>query len=112
MHNINCPQCHQEIEINLTACPHCKAAQGLESLCGVDPDIRIKNQRLAVWFSILFGGLGVHKFYLGHYLKGSLYLVFSWTLVPFIVGWVDAVRTFKMSAFSFEKRYSRKVSHH
>ena len=109
MQHINCPQCREEIEMNLIACPHCKAAQGLESFSGVDPDIRIKNQKLAIWFSILLGGLGIHKFYLGQHLKGTLYLVFSWTLVPVIVGWVDAMRTFKMSAFSFEQRYSRRV---
>jgi hypothetical protein len=95
MQEIDCPQCSQKIDINLVTCPQCHVVQGLEALSGVDPYIRIKNQKLTIWFSLLFGGLGVHKFYLGQHLKGSLYLIFSWTLVPMIVGKIDAVRTMK-----------------
>ncbi|WP_076541599.1 TM2 domain-containing protein [Shewanella sp. UCD-KL21] len=109
MQQINCPQCSQKIDLNQVTCPQCHAALGLDALGGVDPDVRIKNQKLAIWFSVLFGGLGLHKFYLGQYLKGSLYLLFSWTLVPMVAGWVDAIRTIKMSPFSFQQRYSRKV---
>jgi TM2 domain-containing membrane protein YozV len=112
MQKIDCPQCSQKIDINLVTCPQCHVVQGLEALSGVDPYIRIKNQKLTIWFSLLFGGLGVHKFYLGQHLKGSLYLIFSWTLVPMIVGWIDAVRTMKMSPFNFQQRYCRKVSHY
>ncbi|WP_025821079.1 TM2 domain-containing protein [Shewanella marina] len=108
MKQISCPQCGQKIDLNLVACPQCHAAQGLDALAGIDPDLRIKNQRLAVWFSFLLGGLGIHRFYLGQYMKGSLYLLFSWTLVPTVLGWVDAVRTLKMSPFSFEQRYCKK----
>ncbi|WOT05835.1 TM2 domain-containing protein [Shewanella youngdeokensis] len=109
MQHTDCPQCSKKIDLNLLTCPQCHAAQGLEALSGVDPDIRIKNQKLAVLFSVLFGGLGMHKFYLGRHLEGSLYLIFCWTLVPVVIGWVDAVRTLKMSAFNFEQRYCRRV---
>ncbi len=110
MQNIDCPQCSHKIDLNSISCPQCHAAQGLESFAGVDPDMRIKNQKLAIWFSFLLGGLGLHKFYLGQHLKGSLYLAFSWTLVPMVVGWVDAFRTLKMTPFNFEQRYCKKVS--
>lgn len=110
MHDIDCPQCSKKIHLNSVTCPQCHAVQGFEALSGVDPDIHIKNQKLAVWFSVLFGCLGLHKFYLGQHLKGCLYFIFSWTLVPMIVGWVDAVHTFKMSPFNFQQRYCRKVS--
>ncbi|WP_076410218.1 TM2 domain-containing protein [Shewanella sp. UCD-KL12] len=106
-----CVECNEKINHNLLICPQCHAAQGLEALAGIDPNIRIKNQKLAFWFSVLFGFFGLHKFYLGQYLKGSLYLVFSWTLVPMFVGWFDAFRTMKMSPFSFAQRYRRKVTH-
>jgi|GEM_PF-5399515 len=107
-----CTQCSEKIGLNVVICPLCHAAQGLEALAGVDPNIRIKNQRLTIWFGFLFGVLGVHKFYLGQYGMGSLYLGFSWTLVPMIIGWVDAVRTMKMSSFNFEQRYCRRVAHY
>ncbi|MCL1049658.1 NINE protein [Shewanella abyssi] len=112
MQHLDCPQCSKKIDLNLVSCPQCHAAQGLEAFSGVDPDIRIKNQKLAIWFGFLFGGLGLHKFYLGQHLKGSLYLVFSWTLVPIVVGWVDAVRTLKMSPFNFQQRYCRREGQH
>lgn len=107
-----CSQCNEKIGLNAVICPECHAAQGLEALAGIDPNIHIKNQKLTIWFSILFGVFGLHQFYLGQYVKGSLYLVFCWTLVPMIVGWVDAVRTLTMSSFNFEQRYCRRVSHH
>ena len=107
-----CTECIQNIDPSLLICPLCHTAQGLEALAGIDPHIHIKNQKLTIWFSFLLGGLGLHKFYLGQYLKGSLYLVFSWTLVPMIVGWVDAFRTMKMSPFNFEQRYRRRVTRH
>ena len=109
MPQIACSQCSQKIDANLITCPQCQATQGLEALSGIDPDIRIKNQKLAIWFGFIFGGLGVHKFYLGQHVKGSLYLVFSWTLVPVVVGWIDSVRTMKMSSFNFEQRYSKRA---
>ena len=107
-----CTECSQKIDLNLVTCPQCHAAQGLEALAGIDPSIHIKNQKLAIRFSFIFGGLGLHRFYLGQYLKGRLYLMFSWTLVPMIVGWVDAFRTMKMSPFNFQQRYSRRVTRH
>ncbi|MCK8044470.1 NINE protein [Shewanella sp. 1CM18E] len=110
MQTLDCPQCNHKIDLNVVTCPQCHAAQGFDSLSGVDPDIRIKNQKLAIWFSLLLGGLGLHKFYLGQHLKGSLYLAFSWTLVPMVVGWVDAFRTLKMTPFHFEQRYCKRVS--
>lgn len=116
MKNSDCPrsectECSQMLDPSLVICPQCHTAQGLEALAGVDPNIRIKNQKLAIWFGFLFGILGVHKFYLGQYGMGCLYLGFSWTLVPMIIGWVDAIRTMKMSSFNFEQRYYRRVNH-
>ena len=107
-----CTQCSQKIALNVLTCPQCHIALGLEALAGVDPYIHIKNQKIAIWFSFLLGGLGLHKFYLGQYGMGSLYLGFSWTLVPMIVGWVDAFRTMRMSPFNFEQRYCRRVTHY
>ncbi|KPZ67547.1 MULTISPECIES: TM2 domain-containing protein [Shewanella] len=111
MQDVTCPQCSNNIDLNIITCPHCQAAQGLDALSGVDPDIRIKNQKLAILFGFVLGGFGLHKFYLGQHLKGSVYLLFCWTLVPMVVGWVDAIRTLKMSPFNFQQRYSRKPNH-
>ena len=109
--DVRCSQCRERIGLNVAICPQCHAGQGLEALAGIDPNVHIKNQNLTIWFGLLFGVFGVHQFYLGHYVRGSLYLVFCWTLVPMIVGWVDAVRTLTMSTFKFNQRYCRRATH-
>ncbi|MCL1038431.1 NINE protein [Shewanella corallii] len=103
-----CPQCGQALAENCLTCSNCHCAMGLDALAGVDPNIRIKNQKLAAWYGLLLGGLGVHRFYLGQHLKGSLYLAFSWTLVPVALGWFDAFKTFRMSPFTFQSKYAQR----
>jgi len=41
--------------------------------------------------AIVFGGLGIHKFYLGKYGQGILYAVFCWTFIPFFLGIADGI---------------------
>ncbi|WP_394203228.1 NINE protein [Shewanella waksmanii] len=104
---ISCPSCLEQIPVDARVCDHCASVQGLEALAGVDPSIRLKSRKLAILFSILLGGLGLHKFYLGQHLKGTLYLLFCWTLVPMVIGWLDAIKTIKMGPFGFAQRYNR-----
>ncbi|MGI2260428.1 TM2 domain-containing protein [Shewanella sp. GXUN23E] len=103
-----CPQCGIDLPLGSPVCTSCHCALGLEALAGVDPHIRIKNQQLAAWYGLLLGGFGVHKFYLGQHLKGSLYLAFCWTLVPVALGWLDALRTVRMTPMAFQRRYCRR----
>jgi TM2 domain-containing membrane protein YozV len=46
----------------------------------------MKDKTTAAILSLLLGGLGVHKFYLGKGVWGLLYLVFCWTFIPAIIG--------------------------
>lgn len=101
----SCPQCHYALNLSSVSCPKCQCAQGLEALSGIDPQLRFKSQKLTIWFSLLLGSFGIHKFYLGQYLYGICYLIFCWTFIPTLLGWFDAFRTFKMSSFSFNRRY-------
>ncbi|MBR9729102.1 TM2 domain-containing protein [Shewanella intestini] len=110
MHTQTCPQCSHHIHTSSCTCTECDTAIGLDALSGMDPHIRNRNQKLAVWFGVVLGVFGAHKFYLGQHSKGWLYLLFSWTLVPMVMGWIDSFNTMKMSAFSFEQRYARRVS--
>ena len=107
---IRCTQCQQLITLSHIVCPCCQYAQGLDALGGIDPNIDFKSQKLAIWFSLLLGGLGIHKFYLEQHLYGIFYLLFCWTLIPTIIGWVDAFRTFKMTPFAFNNLYCRKTA--
>lgn len=50
----------------------------------------LRNKALAGLLAFLFGAVGAHKFYLGHYKQGILYIVFLWTGVPPFIGLVEA----------------------
>ena len=64
-----------------------------------------KRKLVAGGLGILFGGFGAHKFYLGQTLWGILYLVFSWTGIPFIVGFVEGVRYIFMNKEDFYDKF-------
>jgi TM2 domain-containing membrane protein YozV len=49
-----------------------------------------KDEVIGVLLAIFLGGLGIHHFYLRRDGLGILYLVFSWTGIPMIIGWVEA----------------------
>ncbi len=48
-----------------------------------------RDEIAGVLLAIFLGGLGIHQFYLGRTMMGVLYLVFSWTGIPTIVGWIE-----------------------
>ncbi len=51
----------------------------------------MKNRILAGVLAILWGTLGVHKFYIGKLQSGLLCVVFCWSLVPTIMGIVEGI---------------------
>lgn len=57
----------------------------------INPAWPVKSKILAGILAILFGGLGVHKFYMGKTGMGILYLVFCWTYIPAIIGFVEGI---------------------
>lgn len=66
----------------------------------------MKNKIVAGVFGIVLGGLGIHKFYLGRFKMGVLYLLFCWTGIPSIVGIIEGVLYLTMSDSEFNERYS------
>lgn len=63
-----------------------------------------KSKLAASLLALFFGGLGIHKFYLGNTKAGILYLLFSWTMIPLFIGWIDALVYFFESDSSFQRR--------
>jgi TM2 domain-containing membrane protein YozV len=51
------------------------------------------------------GGLGAHKFYLGDVGLGILYLCFSWTLIPALIGLVEGIIYLTKSDEEFQRQY-------
>jgi len=41
--------------------------------------------------AIFLGGLGIHKFYGGKIVAGVIYIVFCWTLIPSLVGFIEGL---------------------
>lgn len=57
----------------------------------INPAWPVKNKMVAGLLGIFLGGLGIHKFYMGKIGMGILYLVFCWTYIPAIVGFVEGI---------------------
>lgn len=65
-----------------------------------------KNKIVAALLAIFLGGIGIHKFYLGRVGWGIVYLLFSWTGIPMVLGWIEGIIYFSMSDKAFETKYS------
>jgi TM2 domain-containing membrane protein YozV len=48
-----------------------------------------KDEVVGVLFALLLGSFGIHQFYLRRDGLGILYLVFSWTGIPAILGFIE-----------------------
>ena len=64
-----------------------------------------KNRIAAAVFALILGGFGVHKFYLGRIGQGVLYILFCWTLVPTIIGFIEGIIYLTMSDQEFAAKY-------
>lgn len=47
------------------------------------------NKVIYLLLTIFLGTLGIHKFYAKHYVKGILYLLFAWTIIPFLLNIIE-----------------------
>ncbi|PLR75985.1 hypothetical protein CU633_18130 [Bacillus sp. V3-13] len=70
----------------------------------------MKSKVVAGVLGILLGSFGAHKFYLGKIGMGILYLVFSWTGIPGIIGLIEGIIYLVKSDEEFEQKYV-KASH-
>jgi len=63
-----------------------------------------KNTVIGVFLAWVLGTVGAHKFYMGEYNFGWAYLLFSWSLVPTFLGFIDAFGIpAKVSKYNFQK---------
>lgn len=65
-----------------------------------------KDYRVAAILAIVLGSFGAHKFYMGKTLMGILYLVFFWTWIPGIVGFVEGLIYLVKGQEDFNNRLS------
>lgn len=68
----------------------------------------MKSKSTAVILALFLGGLGIHQFYLGNNLKGIIYLIFCWTLVPCFIAIIDIILLLLMSNQRFNFKYNQR----
>jgi len=76
----HCSTCGSRLAPTAVVCPEC----GTKAITPV-------NKTALLLLTFFMGGLGAHKFYIGKYLQGVLYLLFCWTLIPSLIAVVDFV---------------------
>lgn len=104
-----CHECGAIIRAKAEICPSCgvrQAASGGGPFAAASGKSRI----MAALFGILLGGLGIHHFYLGRVGLGILYVVFCWTLVPAIVGFIEGIIYLSMSDAAFSAKYDAQAT--
>lgn len=91
---VHCHACGEMISETAQFCPHCGAPNAARK--GADgsnvADLPyIKSRITGGVLALLLGGLGVHKFYCGDIGLGIVYLLFFWTAIPAIVGFIEGI---------------------
>ncbi|MFH6994202.1 TM2 domain-containing protein [Flavobacterium sp. FlaQc-48] len=66
----------------------------------------MKSKLTAAILAFFFGGIGIHKFYLGQSGQGILYLLFCWTFIPSIIAFFQFFGLLFMSDHSFNVKYN------
>lgn len=118
-----CPQCGAPVADNATKCEYCGAAitptktataqpAGQPNVVYAQPTVNperanwpIKSKIVAGILALLLGSLGVHKFYLGQTGKGILYLIFCWTYIPSILGFIEGLMILCSNDENFQIKY-------
>lgn len=65
-----------------------------------------KKKSVAIILAILFGIFGVHKFYLGSWGWGIIYILFTWTYLPILIGIAEGIGFAFMETGKFNQRYN------
>lgn len=65
-----------------------------------------KSKTVAAILAILFGGFGIHKFYLKQPGWGIAYIIFCWSYIPAIIGFIEGIIMLCMSNREFDEKYN------
>lgn len=93
-----CSSCGEIIKKEAEICPNCGVRQ--QSAASGS-----KDRTTAALLALLLGGIGAHHFYLGNTVRGVLYLLFVWTLIPVIVAFVEGIIYLTKSDEEFQRKY-------
>ena len=65
----------------------------------------MKNRGIAAVLAFFLGAFGIHKFYLGRPFQGLIYLLFCWTVIPGILGVIEAIIYLLATDDTFHEKY-------
>lgn len=97
-----CSHCGKEVNEKAVVCVNCGCS--LKNTNYSLGNYEGKNKLVAGLLAIFLGGLGLHKFYMGKPILGIIYLLFCWTFVPSIIGFVEGLIYLTESDAAFEER--------
>ncbi len=69
----------------------------------------VKSKIAAGILAILFGNIGIHKFYLGKVGLGILYILFCWTFIPGVIGIVEGIIYLCSSDEAFQLKHKVRI---
>lgn len=99
-----CIKCGGQINDDAIFCPKCGAKQNNEKevTINVSNDLKSfasstsynvsdKSRAVCALLAFFLGTLGIHRFYMGKTTSGVLMLLFCWTGIPAIIGFIDFI---------------------
>lgn len=104
-----CSECGAVIKAKAEICPKCGVRQMAKPVAlNLGPTAPNGKSRIAAaLFAFFLGGFGIHKFYLGQVGLGIVYLIFCWTFIPAIIGFIEFILLLVMSDETFNQKYGQ-----
>lgn len=131
MEENKCPQCGAPLDPGAGECRFCgekiAARQGAQqgqpqpqviiqqvapqavNMSGINPAWPVKSKLVAGLLGIFLGSIGVHKFYMGKIGMGIVYLLFFWTGIPAIIGFIEGISYICSSDENFQLKNQVRV---
>lgn len=101
-----CKNCGKEVSENAFVCPSCGVRVNAVAENGLGVSKKNgKSKVCAGLLGIFLGGLGIHNFYMGKTGLGIVDILFCWTGIPEIVGFVKGVIYLCESQEKFDSRF-------
>jgi TM2 domain-containing membrane protein YozV len=108
-----CRQCGAKLQPNQTFCSSCGARQDGTVVPSATPNVgdgqtggKNYNKTTAGILGILLGSLGIHKFYLGSWGWGIVFILLSCTGLPSICGLVEGIIYLTTNENDFNAKYN------
>ena len=99
---MQCPYCKEDILEGALKCKHCGSMLGSPE--AVPAPASDKSKIVAGILALLLGGFGIHKFYVGSWGWGIVYILLFWTWIPALLALVEAIRYFILPDDEFKKK--------